>query len=313
MSRNIKKWMRWSVVLGVVAGAGYASWRRAQHKVERGVVVPVDQARQLLQRAAPFLRLPTSPNQPPEVLPDGSGLRCPETGRIFAYRSGILDLLDTGQEKTITQETLDTPLTAWFYDRFREQITGALNAPDFAEEVAHIQQDLQVWPGDVLLDLACGQGNFTVEWAKRAGDSGLVIGLDISTAMLARATCHVNRWELNNVLLIRGDAHCLPFANGVLEKVNCSGGFHQFPDLTQALHEISRVSADGAMLTASTFAQGPDDSRAGLKQWLNHRFSLHFVPLVELGEQLTALGYTGYRWSLPGSRWFGYASASKTT
>jgi hypothetical protein len=43
---------------------------------------------------------------------------------------------------------------------------------------------------------------------------------------------------------------------------------------------------------------------------MKRRFDLHFVPLVWLGEQLAALGYTDYERSLPGG-WFGYTSARK--
>jgi hypothetical protein len=39
---------------------------------------------------------------------------------------------------------------------------------------------------------------------------------------------------------------------------------------------------------------------------------LRFVPLVDLGQQLAAQGYEDYQWSLPGGKWFGYASAHKT-
>jgi ubiquinone/menaquinone biosynthesis C-methylase UbiE len=161
-----------------------------------------------------------------------------------------------------------------------------------------------------VLDLACGHGNFTVEWAKRVGPDGLVIGLDLSPAMLMRAAEHVNRWGLDNVLLIRGDAHHLPLIASCVHKVNCSGGFHQFPDLPQALREIARVSTPGATLTASTFAEGSDDHHSRTKRWLKQRFALHFVPLGQLGEQLAALGYDEYTWSLPGG-WFGYTSAKK--
>ncbi len=299
------------ISLGLGAGLTYRAWKRAQQPVTRPAAVSTPQALRLLERAAPLLRLPTSPEQPPEVLPEGVGLRCPMTGRIYPYRDGILYLLEATLDKTFTQQVLDTPFTAWTYDRFHETITRAFNSPDFAVEVAEAQRALQVQSGDVLLDLASGQGNFTVEWAKRAGSDGLVIGLDYSLAMLARAVYHVNRWRLDNVLLIHGDAHALPFADGVLHKVNCSGGFHQFPDLTQALREIARVSAPGAVLATSTFAEGADDPRAGFKRWLGRAFDLYFVPLVDLGEQLTAHGYTDYTWSLPGSGWFGYASARK--
>ena len=301
--------------LGLGAGLAYRAWKRAQQPVTRPVALPTPRAVRLLERAAPLLRLPTSPEEPPEVLADGAsegiGLRCPVTGRIYPYRDGILYLLEAAPDKTFTQQVLDTPFTAWAYDRFRETLTRALNSPDFAIEVAEAQRALQVQSGDVLLDLACGQGNFTVEWAKLAGTDGLIIGLDYSPAMLARAVYHVNRWGLDNVLLIHGDAHALPFGDRVLHKVNCSGGFHQLPDLPQALREIARVSAPGAALATSTFAEGADDPRAGFKRWLGRAFDLYFVPLVRLGEQLTALGYTDYAWSLPGSGWFGYTSARK--
>jgi len=277
---------------------------------QTAAAMPSDRARLLLERAVPLLRLPTSPDLPPEVLPDGSGLRCPITSRIYPYDNGILDLLGTGPEKTTAQRFLDTPFTAWFYDRFRDWITRALAAPDFPEEVARIDQRLQARAGDTILDLACGHGNFTVEWAKRVGPEGLLMGLDISAAMLKRAAYHANRWRLANVLLIRGDAHHLPLADRCLQKVNCSGGFHQFPDLPEALREISRVSDEAAVLTASTFGEGPDDQRAGAKRWMKRRFELHFVPLVWLGEELAALGYADYEWSLPGG-WFGYTSARK--
>lgn len=269
-------------------------------------------AASLLQRAAPLLRLPTSPHVPPEVLPDGRGLRCTITGRTYPYAGGVLDLLPHAQPLTVTQRTLNTRLTAWAYDRFRGALLRLARSPGFPQEVASIQARLGVQPGDTVLDLACGHGNFTVEWAKRAGPHGLVIGLDLSPAMLARAAHHVQAWQLDNVLLIRGDAHHLPFADGGLSKVNCSGGFHQFPDLPQALREIARVSGPGAMLTASTFAEGPDDRWVAFKRWLGQRFALHFVPLAELGEQLSALDYQQYQWSLPGG-WFGYTSARKLT
>ena len=305
-----KHWVGMGVALGTIAGGAYLLWRHSQRVVEAVPAMSVEQAHHLLARAAPLLRLPTSPGRQPDVLPDGSGLRCPATGRIYPYRNGVLDLLESELGLTETQKALDTPFMAWAYDRFRGALTRLLSSPDFPVEVVIIQEKLQAQAGGIILDLACGQGNFTVEWAKRVGPAGLVIGLDISPALLARAVYHASRWGLDNVLLIWGDAHHLPLADGCLHKVNCSGGFHQFPDLPQALREIARVSVPGAVLTASTFAEGPDDRRAGVKRWLKRRFELHFVPLVWLGEQLAEVGYGDHHWSLPGG-WFGYTSVRK--
>jgi SAM-dependent methyltransferase len=300
--------------LGLAAAGGYMLWRSTQVGPEEGTETvpwpPSEVAWTLLSRAAPLLRLPTSPDHQPEVLDDASGLRCPTTGRVYPYRGGILDVLEREPELTITQRSLDTPLSSLAYDRLREVALRLAGVSDFAVEVAGIQRSLQVTPGDAVLDLACGHGVFTVEWAKRAGPAGLVIGLDLSPAMLARAARHARRWGLENVLLVRGDAQHLPLRDGALGKVNCSGGFHQFPDLSQALREIARVSTRAAVLTASTFASEPGDRRADLKRWLREQVALHFVELSWLEDELRALGYGNFQWTLPGG-WFAYTSASR--
>lgn len=295
---------------GTLLSAAVGLWwarRRASTVAPSPLATPRED---LLARAAMLLRLPTSPGRVPEVLPGAAGLRCPATGRRYPVREGILDLLPDSPTLTPTQRTLDTPLTALLYDRARAGAMRLFGAPTFPAEVAAIQSALGVRPGDAVLDLACGHGNFTVEWAKRAGPDGLVIGLDLSPAMLARAARRVGEWGLENVLLVRGDALNLPLADGGLDRINCSGGFHQFPDLPRALREIARVGAPGATLTASTFAEGPGDRHAALKRRLRRRFALHFVSLPRLGEQLAAVGFEGYRWSLRGD-WFGYASATR--
>jgi ubiquinone/menaquinone biosynthesis C-methylase UbiE len=298
------------VAAGGIAAIGLAAQRKGRPPPSRETRSSTF-AYHLLSRAAPLLRLPTSPDQPPEVLSDGSGLRCPMTGRVFPYRNGVLDLLAQEVTLTDTQHVLNTPLSAWAYDHARSALIRLVGAPDFPQEVRAIQNMLWAGPGDVVVDLACGHGYFTVEWAKRVGPEGLVLGLDISPAMLARAANAIEIWGLTNVLLIRGDAQHLPFADGSMPKVNCSGGFHQFPDLSQGLREIARVSSENAVLTASTFAEGSADPNRTLKHWLREHFALHFVPLDWLGSELALLGYDDYQSTLPGG-WFGYATARRS-
>jgi ubiquinone/menaquinone biosynthesis C-methylase UbiE len=186
----------------------------------------------------------------------------------------------------------------------------AVGLPTFSVEVANIQRRLDATTGDVIVDLACGHGNFTVEWSRLVGPTGLVLGLDISRSMLSRAAARVAAFGLTNVLLLHADALDLPVASASVRKINCSGGFHAFPDLSRALREISRVSLPGAILTASTFAESPDHPRPLLHKWLKDRFGLHFVPLRWLGQQLEAVGYGDYAYSTPRGA-FSYASAIK--
>lgn len=296
----------------LAAAAAVALLWQKQRSMHAAVPVASEHTRALLLRAVPVLRLPTSPDREADVLPDGTGLRCVRTGQIYPVRDGILDLLADEPTLTETQQALNTHLTAWAYDRSRGALLRVAGAPTFAQEVAMTEAALAVSPGDTVLDLACGPGNFTAAWAERVRPEGLVIGLDLSRPMLRRAVRRVYDARLTNVLLIRGDAERLPFATGAFAKINCSGGFHQFPDLERALGEIARVHTADGVLTASTFGEGPQDGRHGLKRALKRRFALHFVPLDWLKSRLEAVGYSQFRATLPGG-WFAYTSARKAT
>jgi len=148
-----------------------------------------------------------------------------------------------------------------------------------------------------------------VEFARRVGPTGLVVGLDIASSMLARAAARVRHEGLDNVLLVRGDALALPLADAAFAKLNCSGGLHQMPDLARALAELARVAKPGANFTASGFARTGADER-GLRGWLGRRFALHFVPTTQLASAIERAGFEQVETRMAGA-WFGYASARR--
>jgi SAM-dependent methyltransferase len=244
----------------------------------------------LLKRAAPYLRPPS--NHPGSV----------------EIRDDVVDLMGSGPVRRRGQKSLDRRPWAWLYDRSRERILPALaGLPSFETEVARLREGLALVPGDVVLDLACGHGNFTVALAESVGPDGLVIGVDISRAMLARAARRIHQRRLENVLLVWADAHDLPIADHSLTKLNCSGGFHGMPDLPRALAELARVSRPGARLLASALAAGSHEPRPRLKAWADRHLGVHFVPLEWLGRELAAVGFGDYESRMAGA-WLGYAA-----
>ncbi|GAB7335000.1 hypothetical protein MBLNU13_g06866t1 [Cladosporium sp. NU13] len=64
---------------------------------------------------------------------------------------------------------------------------------------SHVVQLLNLKPGERVLDLACGTGLVTFKAANRVGPSGHVVGVDISTGMLAQAHAKLQGHTLNNV------------------------------------------------------------------------------------------------------------------
>ncbi|MGE4607531.1 MAG: methyltransferase domain-containing protein [Myxococcota bacterium] len=257
-----------------------------------------------LGRAAQLLRLSGPAGPAPEVAESGDALVCPATGRRAVVRNGIIDLLGTRFEPNLGQRLLDTAPSAWFYDLIRPRLAPLVGMPTFDSEVASVVERLGLEPGSTVLDIACGQGNFTLELARFVGPGGLVIGLDIAGAMLKRAVQHLRESGLSNVVLLRGDALDLPFADACLSHINCSGGLHQFPDLKRALAEMARANRPAGRMTISGFASPTNDSNVGFRRWVQGG-DVNFVPMDELEADMQSAGYEQIGGDMPG-RWVGY-------
>ena len=101
----------------------------------------------------------------------------------------------------------------------------------------HAVDGLLLRPGDVVLDIACGTGlNFPLV-RDEIGPDGLLVGLDFSSGMLARARRKVERAGWQNVHLIQADARTvsadlLSEHGGVpaVDKVLCTLGLSVVPD-----------------------------------------------------------------------------------
>ncbi len=133
-----------------------------------------------------------------------------------ASAAGYLDLLGGELDSTgAVQDLMTTRFVPAIYERYwRPALARAVKGvtgPGMAEEVRIARLLLGLGPGDVVLDVACGPGNFTREFARAVGDGGLAVGIDASRTMLARGVTELEAAGLANLALIRGDATRLPF------------------------------------------------------------------------------------------------------
>jgi demethylphylloquinol methyltransferase len=103
----------------------------------------------------------------------------------------------------------------------------------------------ELGPGDTVLDLCTGTGAMLPALAGRAGDYGLVIGLDFSRGMLDRARAKTAGNRV--VALVEADAERLPFRGGSLQVVTCSHAFYELKGdgAERALREVVRVLRPG--------------------------------------------------------------------
>jgi ubiquinone/menaquinone biosynthesis C-methylase UbiE len=133
--------------------------------------------------------------------------------------------------------------------------------------------------------------------------------MDISQPMLEQAVRRMHRQGLHNVVLIRGDVHNLPFRSDSIAKINCSGGFCQFPDLDRAIENIYRVLAPGGRFSGSCFARSRGILDQRVQELVQSSIDMRFVDLVALGGKMSDAGFAAY--GSARARWFGYFNARK--
>jgi ubiquinone/menaquinone biosynthesis C-methylase UbiE len=186
---------------------------------------------------------------------------------------------------------------------WRRSVVAALALGiSFEREQQLIGRVAALSPGDTLLDLACGPGIYTRPFARQVAP-GLVVGLDLSPAMLAHARRRAGAEGLANVALVRGDALRLPFATGRFDVVNCCGALHLFPDVDLALREVNRMLKPGGRFTVAAFRRGPGPL-ASLGAALRRRIMGidSFTP-EELRSRLGAAGLSGVTCHFAGGQW----------
>jgi demethylmenaquinone methyltransferase/2-methoxy-6-polyprenyl-1,4-benzoquinol methylase len=96
--------------------------------------------------------------------------------------------------------------------------------------------------GDHLLDVAVGTGLIASSALKIVGSDGVVIGLDISEAMLDEA-----RRKLD-IPLVQGTAEALPFADETLDFLVMGYAIRHIADLDKCLLEFRRVLKPGGTI-----------------------------------------------------------------
>lgn len=95
--------------------------------------------------------------------------------------------------------------------------------------------------GQVILELGCGGGLDTMLVAKKLMPSAKVVGLDLSFAMLKRASQFLSTGENSHVSFNQGLAEEIPLRDHSVDWVISNGIFNLSPEKERILTEIHRV------------------------------------------------------------------------
>lgn len=106
-------------------------------------------------------------------------------------------------------------------------------------------QFAKIKKGDVVIDLGSGAGNDCFIARHETGESGKVIGIDFTTAMIERARINADKRGFNNVEFRQGDIEKMPIIANAADVVVSNCVLNLVPNKNAVFSEIFRVLKPG--------------------------------------------------------------------
>jgi SAM-dependent methyltransferase len=105
--------------------------------------------------------------------------------------------------------------------------------------------------GDVVIDLGSGAGNDCFVARAETGESGKVIGIDFTEAMIAKARTNAENLGYNNVEFRHGDIEHIPITTNSADVVVSNCVLNLVPNKNNVFKEIFRVLKPGGHFSIS--------------------------------------------------------------
>lgn len=112
-------------------------------------------------------------------------------------------------------------------------------------------QFAQIRKGDTVIDLGSGAGNDCFIARNETGETGKVIGIDFTPAMIEKARANAEKLGFNNVEFRQGDIEKMPVSSGVADVIVSNCVLNLVPDKAGVFREINRVLKSGGHFSIS--------------------------------------------------------------
>lgn len=151
-------------------------------------------------------------------------------------------------------------------------------------------------PGEVVLDLGSGGGFDCFLAARQVGDSGLVIGVDMTPEMVSKARANAVNGDYHNVTFRLGEIENLPAADGTVDVILSNCVINLSPDKFRVFTEAYRVLKPGGRLAISDIVAVAELPESVLKDMALYTGCIAGAALVsEIEKMLKNAGFGNIR------------------
>jgi ubiquinone/menaquinone biosynthesis C-methylase UbiE len=181
-------------------------------------------------------------------------------------------------------------LLAPIYGRWwKPVVLGLLSGGGFEEERATLLELHGPPTAGPTLDVGCGPGTFTVEFAALLAPA-LVVGVDVAQPMLRQARTAARSARHQNLGWVGGDAEALPVGRQRVSLVVCCGVLHLLPHPDAALRQIADALGPNGVLLGMTLVEGESAAQRALAAVLSSVLRFHFFARARLEALLGEAG-----------------------
>ena len=150
--------------------------------------------------------------------------------------------------------------------------------------------------GETVLDLGSGGGFDCFLAARQVGDSGHVIGVDMTPAMVSKARANADKGGYRNVEFRLGEIENLPVADATVDAIMSNCVINLSPNKPRVFADAYRVLKSGGRLAISdvvAFAELPADIRRDMTLFTGCMAGASLITEVE--DMLKAAGFQQIR------------------
>lgn len=172
--------------------------------------------------------------------------------------------------------------TDWYDDCWADQLKPAQT---------RLLEFAALEPGERVLDVACGTGLVSFPAARAVGETGELVGTDISASMVDRARRRAADLGLAHASFERMDAESLSFPDRSFDAGICALGLMYVPDPLIALQELRRVMKPGGRAAVAVWGRRDRCGWAEIFPIVDSRVTTDVCPLffqLGTGDSLAA-------------------------